>query len=60
MSSKFNEYKQLDLSKIGEEVLSYWKSEAILRKAFLNEKEQKAMSFLKGLPQPMGCLEFTM
>ena len=54
MSSKFNEYKQLDLSKIGEEVLSYWKSEAIFEKSISERKGAESYVFFEGPPSANG------
>ena len=54
MSSKFNEYKQLDLSKIGEEVLSYWKSEAIFEKSISEREGAKSYVFFEGPPSANG------
>ena len=33
MSSKYNEYKQLDLSKIGEEVGAFWKAHSVFERS---------------------------
>jgi isoleucyl-tRNA synthetase len=54
VSSKFNEYKQLDLSKIGEEVLSYWKSEAIFEKSISEREGAKSYVFFEGPPSANG------
>ena len=54
MSSKFNEYKQLDLSKIGEEVLSYWKSEAIFEKSISEREGAESYVFFEGPPSANG------
>ena len=54
MSSKFNEYKQLDLSKIGEEVLSYWNSEAIFEKSISEREGAESYVFFEGPPSANG------
>jgi isoleucyl-tRNA synthetase len=54
VSSKFNEYKQLDLSKIGEEVLSYWKSEAIFEKSISEREGAESYVFFEGPPSANG------
>ncbi|MEL0272826.1 MAG: class I tRNA ligase family protein, partial [Flavobacteriaceae bacterium] len=54
MSNNFNEYKQLDLSKIGEEILSYWKSEAIFEKSISEREGAKSYVFFEGPPSANG------
>lgn len=54
VSNNFNEYKQLDLSKIGEEILSYWKSEAIFEKSISEREGAKSYVFFEGPPSANG------
>ena len=54
VSNNFNEYKQLDLSKIGEEILSYWKSEAFFEKSISEREGAKSYVFFEGPPSANG------
>ena len=56
----FPEYKNLDLSKISKEVLSYWEENDIFKKSIENSSKRKPFVFLRGLPQQMVFQEFIM
>ena len=46
----FPEYKNLDLSKISKEVLSYWEENDILKKSIQNSSKRKPFVFFEGPP----------
>jgi isoleucyl-tRNA synthetase len=48
MSTKFPEYKGLDLSKVSEEIQAYWQENDIFIKALPRERVERLMSFLRG------------
>lgn len=54
MKKKYNEYKKLDLPKIGEEVLSYWEQEKIFEKNLSGRKGQTPFVFYEGPPSANG------
>ena len=62
----FPEYKNLDLSKISREVLSYWEENDIFKKSIENSSEraikktvqENLLYFLRGHLQQMVFLEF--
>ena len=56
----FNEYKYLDLPKISEEILSYWKKNEIFKKSVNKNSGKNPYIFFEGPPSAMGFLEFTM
>lgn len=60
MNKKFKEYSGLNLPKVADEILDYWKSEAISRRASLQGRGTNRSSFLKDLRQPMVCPAFIM
>ncbi len=54
MSTKFADYKGLDLSKVAEEVLEFWKKEAIFDKSISTREGQKPFVFFEGPPSANG------
>ncbi|MBZ0327700.1 MAG: isoleucine--tRNA ligase [Altibacter sp.] len=54
MSSKFKEYKGLDLPKLGEEVLDFWKSENIFEKSIAIREGAQPFVFFEGPPSANG------
>lgn len=52
--SKYPEYKQLNLSQIGKDVLKYWKDENIFSKSILTRPENKPYTFYEGPPSANG------
>ena len=50
----FQEYKNLDLSKISREVLSYWEENDIFKKSIENSSERKPFVFFEGPPSANG------
>ncbi|MEZ4875725.1 MAG: isoleucine--tRNA ligase [Flavobacteriaceae bacterium] len=54
MSSKFNEYKGLNLPKIGEEVLDFWKKERIFEKSISIREGAEPFVFFEGPPSANG------
>ncbi|PQB05599.1 isoleucine--tRNA ligase [Aureitalea marina] len=54
MSTKFNEYKGLDLAKLGDEVLEFWKSEKIFEKSIAIREGKTPFVFFEGPPSANG------
>jgi isoleucyl-tRNA synthetase len=54
MSNKFPEYKGLDLPKIAEEILSYWKENDIFEKSISTRKDKDQFVFFEGPPSANG------
>ncbi|WP_339832312.1 isoleucine--tRNA ligase [uncultured Altibacter sp.] len=54
MSTKFKEYKGLDLPKLGEEVLDFWKRENIFEKSISIREGAKPFVFFEGPPSANG------
>ena len=50
----FPEYKNLDLSKISKEVLSYWEENDIFKKSIENSSKRKPFVFFEGPPSANG------
>jgi isoleucyl-tRNA synthetase len=51
---KFEEYKGLNLPKVAEEVLSYWKSNGIFEKSITSREGQDSYVFYEGPPSANG------
>jgi len=56
----FPDYNNLNLSKIGDEILSYWKDNNIFEKSIQSREGAKPFIFLKDLLLRMDFPEFTM
>ena len=54
MSVKFNEYKQLDLPQIAEDVLQFWEKERIFEKSMSTRSEEPSFVFYEGPPSANG------
>lgn len=54
MSTKFAEYKGLDLPKIAEEILSYWKENGIFEKSVTTREGKEPFVFFEGPPSANG------
>ena len=54
MSTKFAEYKGLDLSKVATEVLDFWKSERIFEKSMETREGNTPFVFFEGPPSANG------
>ena len=54
MSTKFNEYKGLNLPKIGEEILEFWKNENIFEKSIAIREGAEPFVFFEGPPSANG------
>ncbi|NND62730.1 MAG: isoleucine--tRNA ligase, partial [Flavobacteriaceae bacterium] len=54
MSNKFNEYKGLNLPKLGEEVLDFWKKENIFEKSISIREGATPFVFFEGPPSANG------
>ncbi|MDA0379791.1 MAG: isoleucine--tRNA ligase [Bacteroidetes bacterium] len=54
MSVKFNEYKQLDLPQIAEEVLQFWDKERIFEKSMSTRSDEPSFVFYEGPPSANG------
>jgi isoleucyl-tRNA synthetase len=54
MSTKFAEYKGLDLPKIAEEILSYWKEHEIFEKSVTTREGNEPFVFFEGPPSANG------
>jgi len=51
---KYPEYKNLDLSQIGKDVLNYWEENGIFEKSISNRKGKPAFTFYEGPPSANG------
>ena len=54
MSTKFAEYKGLDLPKVAEEILSYWKENDIFKKSVTTREGKEPFIFFEGPPSANG------
>lgn len=54
MSTKFPEYKELDLSKTAEEILAFWKENDIFKKSITTRQGNEAFIFFEGPPSANG------
>jgi isoleucyl-tRNA synthetase len=54
MSKKFKEYKALNLPKLGEEILDFWKEERIFEKSIAIREGSKPFVFFEGPPSANG------
>ncbi len=54
MSTKFAEYKGLDLPKVAEEILNYWKSKDIFNKSISSREGNEPFIFFEGPPSANG------
>jgi isoleucyl-tRNA synthetase len=50
----YKEYKQLDLSKTGKEILEYWKTNQVFEKSISNRPASKSYIFYEGPPSANG------
>ena len=54
MKEKFNEYKQLDLTKINKDILEQWKTEDTFQKSIESRKNNERFVFYEGPPSANG------
>jgi len=54
MARKYKEYKQLDLTKIAEEVRHFWEDNRIFEKSLENRKDNEPFVFYEGPPSANG------
>ncbi len=54
MGKKYNEYKQLDLSKIGSEINTFWEKNKIFEKSLKNRLGKQSFVFYEGPPSANG------
>ncbi len=54
MGKKYNEYKQLDLSKIGSEINTFWEENKIFEKSLKNRLGKQSFVFYEGPPSANG------
>ncbi|SHI63477.1 Isoleucyl-tRNA synthetase [Mesonia phycicola] len=54
MSKKFTEYKALDLPKVAEEILEFWKNEDIFDKSITTREGKEPYVFFEGPPSANG------
>lgn len=54
MSQKFTEYKQLDLTQITDEIISYWEENDIFQKSIDSRDSNKPFIFFEGPPSANG------
>ncbi|MFZ4547149.1 MAG: isoleucine--tRNA ligase [Bacteroidales bacterium] len=54
MGTKYTEYKQLSLTRIGDEVLDFWNANHIFEKSLENRSEQTPYIFYEGPPSANG------
>ena len=57
MSTKFKEYKGLDLPKLGEEILDFWKEEQIFEQSISIRESAAPFVFFEGPPSANGLPE---
>ena len=50
----FKEYKKLNLSKISDEILLYWKNQDIFKKSVEQSKDKNPFIFFEGPPSANG------
>jgi isoleucyl-tRNA synthetase len=50
----YREFKQLELAKIGEEILDFWKAENIFEKSISTRSKAKSFTFYEGPPSANG------
>src|SRR5699024_6599598 len=54
MAQRFSEYKKLDLPKVAEEILSYWKEHNIFEKSISTREGKEPFIFFEGPPSANG------
>lgn len=54
MGQKFAEYKGLELSKVAEEILSFWKENQVFEKSISNREGKEPFIFFEGPPSANG------
>jgi isoleucyl-tRNA synthetase len=54
MAAKYKEYKELNLAKIAEEILEFWKREKIFEKSVTNREGSPSFTFYEGPPSANG------
>ena len=54
MSKKFTEYKGLDLPKVAEEILHFWKEQDIFDKSITTREGKEPFVFFEGPPSANG------
>lgn len=54
MSKKFPEYKALDLAKVADDVLDFWKQESIFQKSITTREGREPFVFFEGPPSANG------
>ncbi len=54
MSTKFPEYKQLDLSQINKDILKFWEEDKTFKKSLEQRKDSKPFVFYEGPPSANG------
>jgi isoleucyl-tRNA synthetase len=50
----YKEYKQLNLSQVGKEILDYWKENQIFEKSISNRPASRPYTFYEGPPSANG------
>ena len=53
---KFNEYKHLDLTKIAEEILAFWKAANIFEQSITSREGAIPFVFFEGPPSANGVI----
>ena len=54
MQAKFPEYKGLDLTKVAEEILNYWKEDNTFEKSISTREGHQPFVFFEGPPSANG------
>ena len=54
MSTKFPEYKGLDLPKVAEDILDFWKQNSIFEKSITDRENAEPFVFFEGPPSANG------
>jgi isoleucyl-tRNA synthetase len=54
MSTKFTEYKGLDLAKVADEILDFWKKENVFEKSVTTREGKRQYVFFEGPPSANG------
>lgn len=54
MGQKFSEYKELDLPKVAEEILAFWKENEVFEKSISTREGKDSFNFFEGPPSANG------
>ena len=54
MTSKYKEYKKIDLGQIGKEILAFWKQNRVFERSIEEREGAKSFTFYEGPPSANG------